>query len=185
MNPGDRIAAQAEWLQLLVRHLMGPQLRAACDPDDVVQEIVLRALGEPGRIPSSSGDSLALRRWLRPLARHTVIDAARQLRARGLGKRKHLAHSEWSRDQGSGVVLAAQVKGPLTLAGLAEERRNLLAAYDQLSSEHRRVIGLRQFLGLPASECARKMGRSESAIHSLYRRALLAWSAGGKPSGPR
>jgi len=40
------------------------------------------------------------------------------------------------------------------------------------------VIGLRQFEGLSAAAAGRRMGRSEAAVHSLYRRALLAWEAG-------
>ena len=48
-------------------------------------------------------------------------------------------------------------------------------AFLELDPEHRRVIGARQFEGLSAAETARRMARSETAVHSLYRRALLAW----------
>jgi DNA-directed RNA polymerase specialized sigma24 family protein len=51
----------------------------------------------------------------------------------------------------------------------------LEASFAELSGEHRRVLGLRQFAGLSARETGARMGRSESAIHSLYRRALEAW----------
>ena len=36
------------------------------------------------------------------------------------------------------------------------------------------MIGLRQFEGLSARATAQRMGRSETAVHSLYRRALAA-----------
>ena len=56
-----------------------------------------------------------------------------------------------------------------------------------LSAEHRRVLGLRQFEGLSAEQAARRMGRSATAVHSLYRRALLAWEQALRdvaPGGP-
>jgi DNA-directed RNA polymerase specialized sigma24 family protein len=37
------------------------------------------------------------------------------------------------------------------------------------------VIGLRQLEGLTAAEAGLRLGRSEVAVHSLYRRALEAW----------
>jgi DNA-directed RNA polymerase specialized sigma24 family protein len=59
----------------------------------------------------------------------------------------------------------------------SDELARVLAAYGRLSPDHRRVLGLRQFEGLDARAAARRMGRSESALHSLYRRALGAWAA--------
>jgi DNA-directed RNA polymerase specialized sigma24 family protein len=58
---------------------------------------------------------------------------------------------------------------------LGEETARLVAAYERLAPDHRRVLGLRRFEGLDAREAGRRMGRSEAAVHSLYRRALLAW----------
>ena len=52
----------------------------------------------------------------------------------------------------------------------------LMRAFEQLTPEHRRVLGFRQFQGLSARETAVRMGRSETAVHSLYRRALQAWA---------
>jgi DNA-directed RNA polymerase specialized sigma24 family protein len=45
------------------------------------------------------------------------------------------------------------------------------------------VIGLRQFEGLTAAQAGARMGRSEAAVHSLYRRALESWeSAASAPA---
>ena len=65
-----------------------------------------------------------------------------------------------------------------------EVARELRARFDALPPEHRRVIGLRQFEGLSARDTARRMGRTEAAVHSLYRRALLAWNPEGLEDGP-
>ncbi len=57
-----------------------------------------------------------------------------------------------------------------------------LAAFGTLTPEHRRVLGLRRFEGLSAAETAARMGRSETAVHSLFRRALVAWEEAANPS---
>ena len=65
----------------------------------------------------------------------------------------------------------------------SETRQRLAERLAALSPEHRRVIGLRQLEGLSARETAARMGRSETAVHSLYRRALAAWHLELESSG--
>ena len=65
--------------------------------------------------------------------------------------------------------------GPATRVRARELELRLEERYEALSAEHKRVIGLRQLEGLSAREAAERMGRSEIAVHSLYRRALQAW----------
>jgi DNA-directed RNA polymerase specialized sigma24 family protein len=72
----------------------------------------------------------------------------------------------------------ARTAGPATRALAAEEALRVEQVFRALAPEHRRVLALRQFEGLSAAECALRMKKSESAVHSLYRRALLAWEAG-------
>jgi len=186
MDPGDRLAAQGSWLALLVRHLAGRRVRAAADPDDLVQEVYLRALDPRARPPSESEGEAALKAWLARLARNVVVDVARALRAaRRAGRTVPLARSDWSSVGPDGVRPASPGPGPATRAGRNDEGRRLLRAFDALGPEHRRVIGLRQLEGLSAADTARRMGRSETAVHSLYRRALQAWAeAERRGTGP-
>jgi DNA-directed RNA polymerase specialized sigma24 family protein len=191
---GPRLAAQERRLRLLLAHLAGRAVRARVELDDLVQEVHLRALASPRGLPprasdeptpgtGDSGDAgdtaaagarddPALWRLLAHLARHVVIDVARALRAakRG-GAAGHLERSSWSR------APADPAPGPHTAAAAAETSRRLARAFLALPAEHRRVLGLRQFEGLSARAAAARMGRSETAVHSLYRRALLAWEA--------
>jgi RNA polymerase sigma-70 factor (ECF subfamily) len=172
MSDGDRLAAQTHWLRLLLLHLAGRQVRARVELDDLVQEVFLRALGAD--LPP---DEPALRRLLARLARHAVVDAVRALRARKRSAPEvRLTRSDWSRTGVAESEVRLRTAGPATRAARAEEHERLLQAFDRLAPEHRRVIGLRQFEGLAAAEAARRMGRSETAVHSLYRRALEAWS---------
>jgi len=180
-DAGARLMAQAHWLGLLLMHLTGPAVRARVEIDDLVQETLLRAVAAPGGLPAPEESEASLRRLLAHIARNCVMDVLRKMRAlKRAGREVRLRRADWSATGlGSGLgssQLAAPGDGPATLAGLADDQRALMQAYARLSAEHRRVIGLRQFEGLDAREAGRRMGRSESAVHSLYRRALAAWN---------
>jgi RNA polymerase sigma-70 factor (ECF subfamily) len=173
-DAGARLAAHAPRLRLLLAHLAGRAVRARVDLDDLLQETYLRAWADRARLP---GDEAALGRFLAGVARHVVVDVARALRAaKRDGGAAPLARSAWSR---AGIEPAARAPGPATELGLEEDSRRLQQAFERLSPEHQRVLGLRQLAGLSARETARRMGRSEAAVHSLYRRALEAWGEGG------
>lgn len=180
---GDRLAARSERLRLLVASLSGRAVRARFDVEDLVQEVYLRALADPARWPT---DDAGLDRHLTLLARHVVVDAARALRAaKREGELGAAPLSAGSSTVGSAFHsrLQARSPGPGTQAAGRELSNDLVAAFLRLAPEHRRVLGLRQFQGLGAAECGIRMGRSEVAVHSLYRRALAAWGEqlGGPP----
>lgn len=179
---GARLAAQERHLRLLIAHLAGRAVRARVEVDDLVQEVFLRALTAPGGLPPRDSDKAgetALRRFLARVARNTVIDAARAIRAaKRQGRVERIARSEWTRVGAPRLresQIAARTPGPSTRVAAAEEHGLVVAAFEQLAPDHRRVLGLRRFEGLSAREAAEHMGRSETAIHSLYRRALMAW----------
>lgn len=169
---GARLASCEGRLHLLCAHLAGSAVRSRVEIEDLVQEVYLRALADPASWPS---DANALFRYLSAIARHVVIDVVRAARAaKRDGREEALDRNTWSR---AGHTPAAVTPGPRTRAVGKEESRKLAKAFLALSPEHRRVIGLRQFEGLSAREAAARMGRGESAVHSLYRRALAVWEA--------
>jgi RNA polymerase sigma-70 factor (ECF subfamily) len=173
-DDGARLTAQAARLGLLVRHLAGRAILARVDADDLVQEVYLRALSAPHGLPEREPGDGALFRFLVRLARNTVVDVARALRAaKRQGRETRLERSDWSR--AGAAHPAARGPGPVTHAQGAETEERLAAAWQKLSPEHRRVIGLRQLEGLSAEQAGARMGRSAAAVHSLYRRALEAW----------
>ncbi len=159
-------------------HLTGPALRARVEIDDLVQEVYVRILGLASLPPldvEGAGDT-GLWRLLTRLARNTVIDAARAIRAaKRSGNTARLQHSAWSVAGLRASQILAVTWGPSTRALSNELKVHLESRFVALSAEHQRVIGLRQFEGLSALEAAKRMGRSESAVHSLYRRALSSW----------
>ena len=157
-------------------HLAGRRILSRIDAEDLVQEVYLRALASPEKVPAGESGEASLRRYLNALARHAVIDAARAIRAaKRDGKELPLTRNDWSRFGARESGIQAHTPGPATRVQEQEEAARLQQAFESLSAEHRRVLGLRQLEGLSARDAARRMGRSETAVHSLYRRALQAW----------
>jgi len=179
-DAGERLAAFESRLRLLFAHLAGRAVRARVEPEDLLQEVYLRALTAPAGLPPREEGEAPLWRFLVRLSRNTVVDVARALRARKRdGDVLPLRRSEWSRAGGPRESqLLSRTAGPATRVQAAETSRRLRERFEGLSAEHRRVLGLRQFEGLSARETAERLGRSEVAVHSLYRRALAAWRDG-------
>jgi RNA polymerase sigma-70 factor, ECF subfamily len=173
---GRRLGAQGRRLRLLIAHLAGGAVRRRVEAEDLVQEVFLRALAGSAEPPAHEPGEAALARWLNAIARHVVIDAARAARAaKRDGRVEPLVRADWSQVGVAESRVPAAGPGPATRVACADEEAQLLAAYRSLAPDHRRVLGLRQFEGLSAAQTAERMGRGESAMHSLYRRALQAW----------
>ena len=191
---GERLGRHERRLRLLLSHLASPALRARVELDDLVQEVYVRAL-TASELPAEGAEGDAeLWRFLVRLARNATIDAARAMRAaKRDGRTARLGHESWSALGPRASQILSRTWGPSTRVAASELERRLEERFEALSPEHRRVIGLRQFEGLSAREAAARMDRGEAAIHSLYRRALLAWEAdeilrdsrGESADGPR
>lgn len=170
-----------EWrLRLLILHLAGRAILARTEPEDLLQEVFLRAMTAPEGLPvrkSNDATDSALYALLAQIARNVVVDIARSIRAlKRDGSTTPLVRADWSRVQGVRNSEIASLKpGPASFAAALDQQNLLIQRFRLLDSDHRRVIGFRQFEGKSASETAQRMGRSETAIHSLYRRALEAW----------
>lgn len=178
MTPSDdRLLAQVAWLKLLFTHMAGRSVRARVDVDDLVQEAILRAYRSRDSLPV---EDEALRRYLVVLARNCVFDVLRAARRRSATpSRSPLDRREWSEVADP----VARTAGPATRAADQDRDRLLQEAFEELPPEHRRVLGLRQLEGLSAEEAGRRMARSATAVHSLYRRALSAWAERARQRG--
>lgn len=166
-------------LRLYICARLGPVLARSIEVDDLVQETFLRALRDLDRFEAATGG--AFHAWLRTLARHAIVDAARALRrAKRSPGAAWLRLSDGSASGPQAPALLASTLGPATRVALAEEQARIEAALASLSANHRRVIALRQLEGRPAREVARLLGTTEGAVHALYRRALEAWSEASK-----
>lgn len=175
---GQRLGSLDTRLRLLLLHLTSSAVRARVEIEDLLQEVYLRALARPEELPAESANEQDLFRYLRTIARHTVVDVVRAARAvKRDGREQPLDRPSWSRTSLPGLDPLDPGPGPRTRVEGLEAQARLDRAFDSLSAEHRRVLGLRKFEGLSARETASRMGRGEKAVHSLFRRALEAWDA--------
>jgi RNA polymerase sigma-70 factor (ECF subfamily) len=159
---GDREAFEAlsirfaPDLRRAIAARVGMALRERLDPEDVLQEAFLRALGSIACFQWRGEESFL--RWLRQIAEHRICDAAK-----GRALRTEIGID---RDVAGSSVSSSR-------AARREERlERLERALRRLSPDHSRVIRLARIDGLKIHEVAERMGRSESAVKSLLLRAL-------------
>jgi RNA polymerase sigma-70 factor (ECF subfamily) len=148
-------------LRSLIEARLGQALRGQVDPEDLVQEVTLKALESLGSFHDQGEGSFL--RWLGGIAEHRILDLVDPRR-----KRPHV-----------GIEGDVRASGPTSSKVLRREERfhRLEAAFDRLSPEHREVIVLARIEGLSREEIARKMNRSPGAVGQLLWRALKCLKA--------
>ncbi len=138
-----------------IRTRTGEALATALDPEDVLQDTYVRALGSISRFEWRGEGSTV--RWLQGIASHLLLDAARR-RARN----KQL---QIDRDPASDDPSASR-------DGRRKERfERLERAFQDLKPEYRKVLRLARIEGLQIGEIAARTGKSVSAISNLLLRA--------------
>jgi RNA polymerase sigma-70 factor (ECF subfamily) len=165
------------YLRILAETQMGRQLRAKCDPSDLVQQTLLEAYrdfaGFQGR---QEGDLLA---WLRRILAHNLFNEARRFAAqqRDAAREVSLEQIQVGLDRSSvalGCCLAADTPAPSQIASQREAAVHLADTLARLPADYQTVLLLRVFEGLPAEEVAQRMNRSAGAVRMLQLRALTA-----------
>jgi RNA polymerase sigma-70 factor (ECF subfamily) len=122
---------------------------------DLTQQVFLKAWQAIPRYRDRGHPLLA---WLYTIARHQVIDHARASKL--VGSLDGIEVGEPSRVEEQ--VLRA------------EQQRQLRAALERLSEDHREVLILRFWLDKPAAEVGELMDRSAGAVRVLQLRAIRA-----------
>jgi len=128
--------------------------------EDITSEVFLRALEgldafEYRGVPFSA--------WLYRIARDRVVDHYR----------KH-TRQQATVALDEDIVAAGEAPDRAVLRGLDEE--NLTAAVESLTEDQRLVIIMRFLERQPIAEVARRLGKTETSIKALQRRALNALS---------
>ena len=154
---GQLIASRQADLERYIRARMGPTLRGWVEPEDILQETLLRAYRSLETF-RWDGES-SLRGWLRCLARHATADAARAAARR----RPELQ-----------IVRDPTARGVPPARRMRRQERfdRLQKTIEGLSGDYQTVIRLARLEGLPLSEVGAAMGRSESAVKNLLWRAM-------------
>ncbi len=154
---------------------MDRALKPRLEPEDVLQQVYLRVLRELARFEDRGPESFW--NWVCKILDNKLIDVRRAARrqARDVDREVSMTapagtDSYWNlMDQ-----LFGDSTSPSRVARRDEAVGALLACLSDLSEAHRQVIQLRFLQGLPVSEVANHLHKTEAAVVALSRRALEA-----------
>lgn len=159
---GDRQAFEAlvEPLrgQLLerIRLKMSPSLRERLDPEDVAQEVQLRALRSIARFRWQGQGSLMA--WLEGMAVNVILQSAKLHRRR---RELQVSHEPCAPDPTASHR-----------ARRDERFERLKESVESLPPDYRTALRLARIEGLKISEIAERMGRSPAAVKNLLFKAM-------------
>jgi len=178
---GDASALQqlcsvyGERVRRIVRLRMPKELRPKLDSVDLVQDVLLRALGGLRDFTyRNEGDFL---RWLSRIAQNKLRDHVDKWFAhrRDVRKERPLdigsSTTERACGQAPGLV---RTTTPSAILAKREELDKLERAIDELKPEYREVVILTRIEGLSYQEATSRLGRGPEAVRKLLCRAMAA-----------
>ena len=127
--------------------------------EDVAQEVFLRLWRRPWAYNPDRGRFIS---WLMSVSRNRAIDERRRLNRR-------LVAEDRGDDAAPELPDLGRLRDPLTLAVLADQRREVLAALDQLPAAQREVLELAYFAGLTQTEIAARTGEALGTVKTRVR----------------
>jgi RNA polymerase sigma-70 factor (ECF subfamily) len=161
-----------DYLTLLTRVQMAPQLRGKLAPSDVVQQTILKAHEKRGQFRGQTEAEWAA--WLRQILVNTLAEAVRAFgrQRRDVALERSL---EAAVDDSSARLerwLAADQSSPSQRAVREEDMLRLAHAVAQLPEDQRTALEMRHVQGCALATISHEMGRSEASVAGLLRRAL-------------
>ncbi|MBL8755023.1 MAG: RNA polymerase sigma factor [Planctomycetes bacterium] len=148
-------------------------LQTRLDPDDLTQEIWLRAVGG---LPRFDRSLARFRAWLFGIAAHTLAEHLRTLHRR----RPEVGVA----DLANGLPdVPAEVTSVIRQLSRREQLQRLVAAAEALDQDDRRLLLLRGLEELPHAEVARQFGASVDAVEIRWRRLQARLRAQWKAAG--
>lgn len=176
---GDPLAVSkllTKYCPVLRAHLetrMDPQLRARCEPEDILQQAYLAAFRSIGTFEDRGPNSFL--NWVLTIVDNKLANARRAL---------HQKMRDVVREQPAQLVTASQScinlldqvyahsRTPSRVIRQDEAVGALLASIPRLPETYRRVIEMRFLEGRSVADVARELGKSETAVKKLTARAL-------------
>lgn len=153
-------------LAVLIRYKLGPEQRSKLDPDDLVQETLLRAYRDLAKFTYRSPGSFMC--WLSAIADHAIADAVRYTR-RVRRQGKEVRFRSASNPDGPEP---ADTLTPSRVLAQEERLQALLRKLDALPEHYREVLLLAKIEGLTTQEISTRLGKPRQAVSLLVFRAL-------------
>jgi RNA polymerase sigma-70 factor (ECF subfamily) len=150
---------------------LGPTLRGKLDPQDVAQEVAVKALHELPGADLAGRDPFG---WLCHLAEQCVIDGHRYFAAgkRDAGRERPANVAVGDGSQDLAAMLAGSMTTPTQAVVRNERQRRLQEVIGSLPAEHREALRLRYVDGLSTKGVAGRLGKSDVATRVLLSRLV-------------
>ena len=162
-------------LARIVRIQMGPAARRWNDTADIVAQAWQVAARNVERLDVRSASEVL--QWLARIAENQVRDAVAHARAqkRDAGREVQLDAPMDAHDSAAPArELAAAERGPSSVAEVADLRELLDGIVAELPEDWRKVVSLRDYVGLEWAEVARELDKpSVAAARQLHQRAWI------------
>jgi RNA polymerase sigma-70 factor (ECF subfamily) len=162
----------SDYLRLMARLQLEPQLQAKLDASDIVQETLLQAHEHRDQFRGSSEAELV--GWLRAILANTLAAAARRYlpEARDLGRERSLQDSMAQSSARLESWLAAEQSSPSERVVRVEQLVRLAGALARLPDEQRQAVELHHLRGWLVAQIAEAMQRTKPAVMGLLFRGL-------------
>lgn len=170
--------AYAERVRWMVRLRMGRQLRSKLESMDLVQEVLIHALGGlEDFIYKDEGD---LVRWLSKITENELRGSLRRLHAekRNIHKEVRLENDRQTTGGGFlGSLGPIEATTPSVIVSRKEDLSKLEKAMDKLKPQYREAIILTKIEGLSYEQIGDRLEMSADAVRMLATRAMVALAA--------
>ena len=165
----------AERVRWMVRLRMGKELRRNLDSMDVVQDVLINALGGITDFAyENEGDFV---RWLSRIAENALRDNWKRFHAEKRDIRKEVRLNDRGPTTGGrsgGAPGPIDATTPSVIISRKEDLARLEQAIDELKPEYREVIVLTRIEGLSYQEVGNRLSKNSEAVRKLVFRAMSA-----------
>lgn len=165
----------SERVRRIIRFRLDRKLRSKLDSVDVVQDVLLLAMGGLKDFTyRSEGDFL---RWLSRIAENKIRDIFDEFHTEKRDIRREIPFKEQERSTGgakSSGLGPMRIPTPSVIMCKKESLDRLEKALDELKPEYREVVVLKRIEGLSYDEIGERLGKSAKAVSMLMYRAMTA-----------
>ena len=167
--------ARRPQLMVYVSRQLGYALRAKVEPDDIVQDAVIRAVRHPHLFTALDRDPFGV---FCHLAQEAIVDAHRRYidaQKRDAGREVPLQGGGSNSSEGGGGLLGllvASITTPSKAFSRDEKEIRMWEALGTLPEEQREALRLRYVDGLPTKDIAAKLHKTDGAVRVMLTRSL-------------